>query len=131
LYEEKKKWHDLQPKKDKSIKVPTLHEFQFYDDFEATVALGARIKQKIDNYETVTDQEKSEFETLLATGFTDWNKHDYQSFLEAFRTHEVDQVEMMASMIESKTAEEVERYHATFLLRFAELKERDLILLKF
>ena len=75
--EVKKKWHDLQPKKDKSIKIPTLHEFQFYDDFEATVALGQRIKQKIDNYETVTEQEKSEFEAHISTGFVDWNKADY------------------------------------------------------
>ena len=129
--EEKKKWLELHPKKDKSIEIPRLYEFQFFDDFEGTVALAERIKQKINNYEQVTEQEKAQFEAMVNTGFTDWSREDYQSFLSAFKQNEIDDVEGMAAEIESKTAEDVERYLTTFLQRFGELKERDLILMKF
>lgn len=49
----------------------------------------------------------------------------------AFKSREIDDVDGIASQIESKTSEEVQAYLETFLQRFGELKERELILVKF
>ena len=36
---------EFKPKKDKSIKVPRLYEFQFYDNFEEVQELGREIQK--------------------------------------------------------------------------------------
>lgn len=38
------------PKKDRTIKIPKVYEFQFYDNFEELQALGKRIQHAQDNY---------------------------------------------------------------------------------
>lgn len=45
------------PKKDK-FQVPKVHEFQFYDDFEAVLSLVKSITKKIENFEIVPEQSK-------------------------------------------------------------------------
>jgi hypothetical protein len=38
------------PKKDRTIKIPKVYEFQFYDNFEELQALGKKIQHAQDNY---------------------------------------------------------------------------------
>ncbi len=65
---------------------------------------------------------------MLSTGFPTWNLRDYQNFCRAFRkgvpTDELALYEQ--EMGGSKTVEEIEEYMSVFLLRYTELKDRDL-----
>ena len=41
------------PKRDTTIRVQKIHEFQFFDNFEQTQLLGQKIQKLIDNFEVV------------------------------------------------------------------------------
>jgi hypothetical protein len=71
------------------------------------------------------------FKLALETGFADWTLKDYHEFLKAFRKRSVDDVSGIASEVQSKSEEEVQHYLNVFLLRFRELKEKDLVIKKF
>jgi len=121
----------LVPRKDHSIKVEKVYEFQFFDNFEALLQLGQQIQKLIDNFEVVPEELKARYYEQLATGFVDWSFSDYRQFFKAFRKREIDDVEGIASEIDSKTTEEVEAYLRVFCQRFREVKERDQVVLKF
>jgi len=67
----------INPKKDKTITIPKLYEFQFYDDFEAIFRLGQDINKMIGNFDVVPEHMKERFNAMLATGFSDWSLSDY------------------------------------------------------
>lgn len=67
----------------------------------------------------------------MNTGFTDWTLSDYQRFIKAFRKCELGDIEGISRMVETKTPEEVTIYLEVFLKRFRELKERELVIMKF
>ena len=67
---------------------------------------------------------------MLASGFADWTLQDYKQFFKAFRKRSLEDVEGIASEIESKTPDEVASYFHIFCQRFHEVKERDQVLLK-
>ena len=51
--------------------------------------------------------------------------------MKAFRRRQIDDVEGIASEIETKSVEQVQHYLNVFLTRFRETKERDIVLKKF
>ena len=73
---------------------------------------------------------KDRYEAKLATGFSHWTLADYKQFLKAFRKRELNDLEGIASEIETKSTEEVATYLKTFGQRFHELKEKDEIIMK-
>ena len=122
---------EILPRKDNSIQVVKVYEFQFYDNFEQLVQLGQQIKKLIDNFELVPESTKAQYLDQLSTGFQSWSFTDYQQFFKAFRKREIDDIEGIASEIDSKSLEEVDIYLRVFCQRFREVKERDLVILKF
>lgn len=77
------------------------------------------------------DQLKIKLQQLLATGFSNWSKTEYSKFIKAFRKLELGDVEGIALEVETKSYDEVAAYMEVFLQRFRELKERDLVIMKF
>ena len=73
---------------------------------------------------------KEQYQRMLASGFVDWTLQDYKQFFKAFRKRSLEDVEGIASEIESKTPDEVASYFHIFCQRFHEVKERDQVLLK-
>lgn len=67
----------------------------------------------------------------IQQGFSDWTQRDYVQFIKSFRRRPIDDVEGIASEIDSKTVEQVQHYLNVFLTRFRETKERDIVLRKF
>ena len=65
------------------------------------------------------------------TGFPNWNKTEYARFIKAFRKLELGDIEGIALEVETKSFDEVSAYMEVFLQRFRELKERDLVIMKF
>lgn len=55
---------------------------------------------------------------------------EYQAFIKGVRKHHFGDIEAIAREIETKTAQEVEEYMKVFMLRFRELKEKDVVLAK-
>ena len=73
---------------------------------------------------------KNKYYAMLESGFIDWTLSDYKQFFKAFRKRDIEDVEGIASEIETKTVDEVSAYFHVFCQRFHELKERDLVVLK-
>lgn len=59
-------------RKDKTIKIPRLFEFQFFENFEELQALARRIKTFQDNFQSVPEDDKELFRELASTGFINW-----------------------------------------------------------
>ena len=119
------------PKKDKSITVQKVYEFQFYPNFERLQQLSLKIHKLQENYETISDDLKEQYTEQMSEGFHDWSQRDYVQFIKAFRRRAIDDVEGIASEIDTKTTEQVQHYLNVFLTRFRETKERDIVLKKF
>ncbi len=112
------------------IKIPRLYEFQFYDNFEEIQALADKIRINQEAFKPVSDEDKQRFRDLASTGFFDWSYKEYLAFIKGIRKHHVTDVEAIAKIVETKTPEEVEEYLRVFLVRFRELKEKDIVLNK-
>ena len=57
---------------------------------------------------------KDHYESMLATGFTEWTLSDYKQFFKAFRKRDLNDLEGIASEIETKSTEEVATYLKVF-----------------
>ena len=57
--------------------------------------------------------------------FPDWILKDYRQFINAYMKYELNNVEAIASEIETKTEQQVYEYLTVFNKRFRELKECD------
>jgi hypothetical protein len=55
---------------------------------------------------------------------------EYQAFIKGIKKHHFTDVQAIATEVETKTAVEVEEYLRVFLVRFKELKEKDIVLNK-
>lgn len=79
----------------------------------------------------VPENMKEKLQHHLNSGFIDWTLADYQRFIKAFRKCDLGDIEGISRMIETKTPEEVTIYLEVFLKRFRELKEREIVIMKF
>ena len=57
---------------------------------------------------------KDRYESMLETGFTEWTLSDYKQFFKAFRKRDLNDLEGIASEIETKSTEEVATYLKVF-----------------
>lgn len=48
--------------------------------------------------------------------------------MKAIRKYDLKDIKIIAEMVETKTVEEVQEYMNVFMLRFRELKERDVVM---
>ncbi|KAI0776331.1 SNF2 family DNA-dependent ATPase [Trametes elegans] len=78
----------------------------------------------IDNAEPLTEEQQQEKEELIAEGFEDWSRRDFQQFVRALETYGwTDDYELLASEIQDKTAEDVAQYYPVFKKKWKELSE--------
>ena len=68
---------------------------------------------------------------MLSQGFSDWSGKDYAQFIKAFKRRPIEDVEGIASEIDTKSLEQVQHYLNVFLTRFRETNEKDLVIKKF
>ena len=76
------------------------------------------------------EEDKERFRELASTGFLDWTMKEYQAFIKGIRKHHFSDVAAITREVETKTIEEVEEYLRIFMVRFKELKEKDIVLNK-
>ncbi|KAH9942954.1 P-loop containing nucleoside triphosphate hydrolase protein [Amylocystis lapponica] len=81
-------------------------------------------QEYIDNAEPLTEEQIAEKDALIAKGFEDWSRRDFQQFVRALETYGwTDDYELLASEIQDKTGDDVARYYPIFRKKWKELAE--------
>ncbi|XP_059648810.1 ISWI chromatin-remodeling complex ATPase CHR11 [Cornus florida] len=134
------------PKEPRIPRMPQLHDFQFFNTqrlselYEKEVRYLMQAHQKnqikdtidVDEPEEVGDpltaEEQEEKEQLLEEGFSTWSRRDFNTFIRACEKYGRNDIKSIASEMEGKTDEEVERYAKVFKERYKELNDYDRII---
>ncbi|EPS99425.1 hypothetical protein FOMPIDRAFT_161571 [Fomitopsis schrenkii] len=78
----------------------------------------------IDNAEPLTEKQLAEKEALIAQGFEDWSRRDFQQFIRGLETYGwTDDYELLATEIQDKTADDVAAYYPVFKKKWKEIAE--------
>ncbi|XP_061374318.1 ISWI chromatin-remodeling complex ATPase CHR11 isoform X2 [Gastrolobium bilobum] len=134
------------PKEPRIPRMPQLHDFQFFNTqrlselYEKEVRYLMQTHQKnqikdsidVDEPEEegdpLTAEELEEKERLLEEGFSSWSRRDFNTFIRACEKYGRNDIKGIASEMEGKTEEEVERYAKVFKERYKELNDYDRII---
>ncbi|KAJ7549555.1 hypothetical protein O6H91_07G058200 [Diphasiastrum complanatum] len=133
------------PREPRIPRMPQLHDFQFFNVqrltelYEKEVKFRLQVHHKNQAKETggeveelegepLTLDEQDEKERLLQEGFSTWTRRDFNSFVRACEKYGRSDVKSIASEMEGKTEEEVERYAMVFRERYKELTDYDRII---
>mmetsp|Transcript_40665 Transcript_40665/g.129745 ORF Transcript_40665/g.129745 Transcript_40665/m.129745 type:complete len:932 (+) Transcript_40665:74-2869(+) len=127
-------------------RMPQLLDFQFFKtaELEALFAKEMRYLQfkgakkedgededeeeappNPDDPQPLDEEEEAEKERLLAEGFSNWNRRDFQAFTKAAERFGRTDLASMTAEIDGKTLEEVEAYSKVFWERYAEVADFD------
>jgi len=85
-------------------------------------------QKKIDDAEELTEEEQQEKDELLAEGFKDWNKRDFNQFIRLNEKYGRDDIANISKEVEGKTAAEVIEYSKVFWDRCQELQDCERIM---
>ncbi|KAF1867310.1 hypothetical protein Lal_00049739 [Lupinus albus] len=134
------------PKEPRIPRMPQLHDFQFFNTqrlselYEKEVRYLMQTHQKnqlqdsidVDEPEEMgyplTVEESEEKEHLLEKGFSSWTRKDFNTFIRACEKYGRNDIKGIASEMEGKAEEEVERYAKVFKERYKELSDYDRII---
>ncbi|XP_062174930.1 ISWI chromatin-remodeling complex ATPase CHR11 [Alnus glutinosa] len=134
------------PREPRIPRMPQLHDFQFFNTqrlselYEKEVRYLMQTHQKnqlkdtidVDEPEEVGDpltaEELEEKERLLEEGFSSWSRRDFNTFIRACEKYGRNDIKSIASEMEGKSEEEVERYAKVFKERYKELNDYDRII---
>ncbi|KAM0232695.1 hypothetical protein ACHAP5_010642 [Fusarium lateritium] len=144
---------DAKPKAPRAPKQITVHDYQFYpprlrdlqdretayyrkeigykvplpdgeeDTLEEREAERALDQQEIDNATPLTEEEREEKDKLSSQGFGDWNKRDFQQFVNGSGKYGRNDYEGISNEIDSKTAPEIKAYAKVFWQRYTEIAD--------
>jgi SWI/SNF-related matrix-associated actin-dependent regulator of chromatin subfamily A member 5 len=89
-------------------------------DREAERALD---QQEIDDATPLTEEEQEEKEKLALQGFGDWNRRDFQQFINGSGRYGRHDYEKIAQEVDSKTPAEVKAYAKVFWQRYKEIAD--------
>ncbi|KAK1277296.1 putative chromatin-remodeling complex ATPase chain [Acorus gramineus] len=134
------------PREPRIPRMPQLHDFQFFNTqrlselYEKEVRYLMQTHQRNQLRDTIGDgdepeevgdpltpEEREEKEQLLEEGFSTWTRRDFNTFIRACEKYGRNDIKSIASEMEGKTEEEVERYAKVFRERYRELNEYDRI----
>ncbi|KAL2110936.1 hypothetical protein VUR80DRAFT_553 [Thermomyces stellatus] len=93
------------------------------DTLEEREAERAKAQEEIDNAVPLTEEEQAEKAELSEQGFGDWNRRDFQQFLNASGRYGRNQYESIAGDIDSKTTAQVKAYAKVFWQRYEEIAD--------
>ena len=146
---------DTKPKVPRAPKQITVHDYQFFsprltelqdketahfrklnnikaplsegtaDDLKEREAEQELEQQEIDNGEPLTEQEQEEKVTLSEEGFGDWNRRDFQQFINGCAKYGRGNYEGIAIEVDAKDAEQVKEYAQVFWKRHREIQNHE------
>ncbi|KAH7082974.1 SNF2 family N-terminal domain-containing protein [Paraphoma chrysanthemicola] len=91
------------------------------EDLEAREADQELAQKEIDNAEPLTEEEKAEKERLIEKGFPEWNKRDFQQFLNGSAKYGRTNYDGIAEEVDGKTAAEIADYAKVFWKKYKTL----------
>ena len=124
-----------QKKKNKIPKIPINHLYKNRDriielkqkQINYFVDNNKKIPEKIDEDPNISDgltnEEYQELKELLKTGFPNWEKREYEAFINSLEVIPKENIELIAQNIPSKTIEEVKAYCDNFWGRIEEFSD--------
>lgn len=80
-------------------------------------------QQEIDDATPLTEEEQEEKEKLATQGFGDWNRRDFQQFINASGKYGRHDYERIAQDVDNKTTAEIKQYAKVFWQRYKELAD--------
>ncbi|TQS31583.1 hypothetical protein Golomagni_08133, partial [Golovinomyces magnicellulatus] len=108
-------------RKEIGYKVPLPEgEEENMSDREAERALD---QQEIDNAVALTEEEREEKEELSSQGFGQWNKRDFQQFINGSGRYGRDDFDGIATEVQGKDADEIKTYSKVFWQRYTEIAD--------
>ncbi|KAJ6816519.1 putative chromatin-remodeling complex ATPase chain isoform X2 [Iris pallida] len=134
------------PREPRIPRMPHLHDFQFFNTqrlnqlYEKEVRYLMQTHQKNQSKDTIdgdesedlgeplTAEEQEEKEQLLEEGFSSWTRRDFNTFIRACEKYGRNDIKSIATEMEGRTEEEVERYAKVFKERYKELSDYDRII---
>ncbi|XP_039128543.1 probable chromatin-remodeling complex ATPase chain [Dioscorea cayenensis subsp. rotundata] len=135
------------PKEPRIPRMPQLHDFQFFNtqrlselyEKEVRYLMQTHQKNQLNTIEDgdepedltgdpLTAEEQEEKEKLLEEGFSTWTRRDFNTFIRACEKYGRNDIKSIASEMEGKTEEEVQRYAKVFRERYKELNDYDRII---
>jgi SWI/SNF-related matrix-associated actin-dependent regulator of chromatin subfamily A member 5 len=91
------------------------------EDLETREADQELAQQEIDNAVPLTEEEKEEKERLLEEGFPEWNKRDFQQFLNGSAKFGRQNYTGISEEVDGKEADEIEAYAKVFWKKYKTL----------
>ncbi|KAH6842559.1 SNF2 family N-terminal domain-containing protein [Chaetomium sp. MPI-CAGE-AT-0009] len=144
---------DAKPKAPRAPKQVPVHDYQFYpprlrdlqdretayyrkeigykvplsdgddENLSEREAERALDQQEIDNATPLTEEEQEEKQTLAQQGFGDWNRRDFQQFINGSGRYGRQDYEGIAMEVDSKTPQEIKAYAKVFWQRYTEIAD--------
>lgn len=144
---------DTKPKAPRAPKQVTVHDYQFFpgelrdlqdretayhrkeigykvplpdgadEDLSDREAERQLDQDEIDNATPLTEEDQEEKQRLSQEGFADWNRRDFQQFINGSAKYGRKSWDLIASEVDSKTADEIKDYAKTFWARFTEIAD--------
>ncbi|KAL3424286.1 chromatin remodelling complex ATPase chain Isw1 [Phlyctema vagabunda] len=144
---------DTKPKAPRAPKQVTVHDYQFFpgalrdlqdretayhrkeigykvplpegadDDLSDREAERALDQAEIDNATPLTEEEQEEKQQLSTQGFAEWNRRDFQQFINGSHKYGRKDFEHIAEEVGSKTAAEIKEYAKVFWERYTEIAD--------
>ncbi|KAI0974027.1 chromatin-remodeling complex ATPase-like protein [Xylaria arbuscula] len=93
------------------------------DNLSEREAERALDQQEIDTAVPLTEEEQEEKQKLSLQGFTEWNRRDYQQFINGSARYGRHDFDRIAEEIDSKTPAEIKAYSKVFWQRYAEVAD--------
>ncbi|KAL2264928.1 hypothetical protein VTJ83DRAFT_7438 [Remersonia thermophila] len=93
------------------------------DNLSEREAERALDQQEIDNATPLTEEEQEEKQRLAQQGFGDWNRRDFQQFINGSAKFGRNDYEGIATEVDSKTPAEVKAYAKVFWQRYTEIAD--------
>lgn len=91
------------------------------EDLEERQANQELEQEEIDNAEPLTEQEQQDKHVLSQRGFADWNRRDFQQFINASAKCGRHNYDRIAAEIEGKSTKDVKEYATVFWKRLKEI----------
>lgn len=144
---------DAKPKAPRAPKQVPVHDYQFYpprlrdlqdretafyrkeigykiplsdgdeENLSEREAERALDQQEIDNATALTEEEREEKEGLSEQGFGEWNRRDFQQFVNGSGKYGRNDYENISEEVDSKTPAEVKAYAKVFWQRYTEISD--------
>jgi len=107
-------------RKENNIKAPLPEGTE--EDLEARIAEQELDQKEIDNAEPLTEQEQEEKAALIEKGFPEWNRRDFQQFLNGSAKYGRDNYEGISEEVDGKNAQEIAAYAKVFWKKYKSIE---------